>query len=196
VNTTNMWDETNVGSGTSLTVQDLAGGKAKVTNGTTDNNYYFYQSKYEVGGLASGKGLWLMGAIEIADVDQADWFWGLCKRLATGTLFDNRVDGVGFYGSDGSANINCETRKNSTNTAATNKGTLVDATRKRLGLYIDGTSRVFFYIGDAAENLAYVAQIATNLPDDELLTVSFGIRNGQDAANTLILSQVDLVQDI
>lgn len=193
VDTTNVWDETNVGTGTSLTVQDARGGKAKVTCGTADNNNYFYQSKYEIAGLVAGKAFLIVGSVEIADVDQADWFWGICERLASGNLFDNRVDAVGFYGTDGSANINCESKKTSA-TQSTNKGTLVDATEKLLGISIDGVSRVDFYIEDANGNLANVATITTNIPTD-LMAVSFGVRNGQAAANSLTVGEIKLIQD-
>lgn len=193
VNTTNVWDEAAVGTGTGLTVQDARGGKAKATNGALDNNYYTYQSKYEVAGLVAGKGLWILGSVEILDVDEADWFWGLCERLASGNLFDNRVDAVGFYGADGSASINCECSK-TTASQSTNKGTLADATEKHLGIYVDGVSRAYFYISDSAGNLAYVTNISTYIPTD-LMTVSFGCRNGTGSANSLTVGEIKLIQD-
>lgn len=192
VNTTNTWKQTASGSGTALTVQDTRGGRAKATNGATDNNYYFYESIYEIAKLSSGKHLIITGSIEIADVDQADWFWGLSARLASGDLFDNRVDSIGFYGADGSANINCEARKNGTATADTAIDTLSDATEMYFGIHVIGTTSVYFYTENEA---GYRIVLSSGLPDDEEMCVSFGCRNGQAVANSLTVGQITLVQD-
>jgi len=196
VDTTNVWRQVNAGSGTALIVQDARGGLAKVTNTVTEDNYYGYFSKYEVAKLQAGKGLWLHGLITLADADDADWFFGLCKIAATTGLFDARVDSIGFYGVDGSVNINCEGNKNSTPTQSTAKGTMADATQKELAIYANGVSRVDFYIENAANKLAYVATITTNLPDDEELAVAFGVRNGASGANSLTTGRILLLQDI
>lgn len=196
VNTTNVWTEAAVGTGTGLTIQDARGGVAKFINGASDNDYYTYFSKYEVAKLVAGKGLWLHGIFNIADVDQADWFFGLTALLGSGNLFDNRVDAVGFYGADGSANINCECTKNSTATQSTGKGTLTDSTDKEFLIYANGTSAVYFYLSNASGRLDYVATITTNLNDDETMAVAFGLRNGQASANNMTTGRVLLLQDV
>ena len=195
VNATNIWTQYNSGSGTGLTVQDARGGIARVTNGATDNNYYNYFSKYEVVKLQAGKGLWLDMMLTIDDVDEADWFFGLSTIVADAAMFDARVDAIGFYGADGSANINCECRKNSTATASTAKGTLTDETIKKLSIYVNGASAAYFYIGNSANRLEYVGMITTNLPDDEEMAIAFGIRNGQGVANWLETGRIILIQD-
>ena len=129
--------------------------------------------------------------ITITDVDEADWFFGLCVYGAAAAIFDTRVDAVGFYGTDGSANIDCEARKDSTQTRSAAKGTMADATQKRLSLYCNGTSAVYFYI-----NESYVATITTNLPDDEELSVAFGVRNGATSTNYMQMGRILLLQDI
>jgi len=192
IDSTNSWKQTAVGSGTALVCIDGRGGRAKATNGATDNNYYFYESLYEIAKLHSGKHLHIRGTIEIADVDQADWFWGICSRLASGNLFDNRVDSVGFYGTDGSANINAECRKSGTATPATALDTLTDATEMILGIHIKGVTEAYFYTEDED---GYRSLVRTNLPDDEEMCVSFGCRNGQAVANSLTVGQINLIQD-
>ena len=48
-----------------------------------------------------------------------------------------------------------------------------------VGFFIDpNTSQVSYFIGEAEP----VGVVNTNLPDDEELTVSFGIQNGEAAA--------------
>lgn len=198
VDTTNKWTQVNSGSGTALTVQDGRGGVAKVVNAATDNSYYGYFSKYEVAKLQAGKGLWLHGLIGVKTVLQADWFFGLSKQISAAGIFDTRNDVIGFYGVDESANINCECTKDATATQSTAKGTLSDysSTLKELGIYCNGTSAVYFYISDANGKLAYVATIATNLPDDEEMAVVFAIRNGEAAANEMTVGRILLLQDI
>lgn len=193
IDTTNTWKQTASGSGTALTVQDARGGRAKATNGASDNNYYFYESIYEIAKLTAGKHLHITGSIEIADVDQADWFWGLCARLASGNLFDNRVDAIGFYGADGSANINCECRKDSTATNDTAIDTLADATEMYFGLHVIGATEVYCYTETYD---GYRSILRTNVPDNEEMCVSFGCRNGQASANSLTVGQINLMQDI
>ena len=188
VDTTNVWTEVNDNAGTGLTVQDERGGVAKFTNAAGDNDFYYYVSKYECAKVASGKDTWLRTRIKIADVDQADWFVGLCAKVsADDALFDARVDAIGFYGADGSANINVECRKNSTATADTAVGTLADATFKFLAFHIVSTETVEFFV-----NGTYVSTIATNLPDDEELAFAFGCRNGQASANSFSIGRTVL----
>lgn len=191
VNTTNVWTEVKDNAGASLTVQDERGGIAKFTNDTGDNDHYYYVSKYEVSKLNSSKDLWLTTRIRILDADQADWFVGLCKKVTgADALFDARVDGIGFYGADGSANINAEARKNSTATASSALGTLADDTFTYLGFHVVNTSHVRFFI-----NRSYVGSAVTNLPDDEELAFAFGCRNGQASANAMSIGRTILILD-
>lgn len=190
VDTTNVWDETNSGSGTSLTPQDARGGYAKVTNAATDNSYYFYESKYEIAKLSSSKGLWFRSHFKVGDADQADLFVGLCARLASGNLFDNRVDSIGFYLEDGSALLKIECGKNGTATQTTTTKTVSDGTALSLGIHVVSTSIVEFFAGED-----YIGEIKTNLPDDTELAFSFGVRNGQASANNMSIGRTILLQD-
>jgi hypothetical protein len=190
VDTTNVWDESNSGAGTSLTVQDERGSFAKVTNGSGDNNYYFYESKYEVGRLQANKGLWFRSHFQIGDVDQADIFIGLCAQLASGDLFDNRVDSIGFYLEDGSAQVKIEASKDSTATQTNTGISITDGASVKIEFHVIGTSIIEFFID---ENRA--GEIKTNLPDDEEMSFSFGVRNGQASANTMSIGRTTLVQD-
>jgi hypothetical protein len=189
INTTNRWDESNSGSGTSLTIQDAIGNKAKVTNGGLDNNYYYYELKYEKAQLQSGKDVWFYTSIEIGDVDEADLFVGLCADLASGDLFDNRVDCIGFTLADGSAILQAVCTKDSTGSPTSTALTLSDATEYWVGFHSNGTSYVDFFAGIKGAETQRV-RISTNLPDDEILAPAFGIRNGTGGANTLTISDI------
>ena len=192
VDTTNVFDETNDGAGTSLVVQDELGGFAKVTNNAGDDKYYFYESKYEVADLETDKDLWFRTHIQIGDVSEADMFVGLCARLAAGNLFDTRVDSIGFYLVDGSGILQCEASKDSTPTQTATAKTMTDGTTVALGFHVTKDNRVEFWIDD---DKTAVIDIATNMPDDTEMAFSFGIRNGTGSANTMSVGRTILHQD-
>ena len=187
-----VWDETSVGTGISLAVMDERPGVAKFRNGASDNDYYYYFAKYETAKLQSGKGLWFRTDMRVVDVDQADVFIGLCKRLASGNVFDNRVDAIGFYMADGSTSINCECIKNGFATQKTGKGTSVDDTFVKLDFHVSEATVVEFFIDNV-----WVCTIeqALNIPDDEEMSFVFGCRNGQAAANEMSIKRTVLLQD-
>ena len=190
VNTTDRYDETNVGSGTSLGIQDAVGNKAKITNAGADNNHYYYELKYEKAQLVAGKDVWFWTSIEVADVDDADLFIGLTADLASGNLFDNRVDSVGFTLTDGSGVLSGLCGKDGAETETTTGLTLADATEYWLGFHSNGVSYVDFFAGIKGAETAKRVRIPTNLPDDEILAPAFGIRNGASGANTLTISDI------
>lgn len=188
--TTNVWDETASGSGTGLTVQDVRAGFAKVINGGADNNHYFYQAKYETGLISDGKDMWLRTRFIVGNADEADFFIGLCARLASGTLFANRVDSIGFYTEDGSETINIEASKDGTATQTATSQSLADATEITAEIHVSSDGKIYFKI-----NGEDVGSITTNLPDDTELAFSFGIQNGAASANTLQVGRTILLQD-
>lgn len=191
VDTTNVWAEVNDNAGTGLGVQDERGGVAKFTNDTGDNDFYYYVSKFEIARLNSSKDIWFYTRIRILDVSEADWFVGLVARVsANDALFDARVDSVGFYGADGSANINTETSKDSSATQTAGEGTLVDDTFMDLAFHIVNTSTVEFFI-----NNKYVGTHTDDLPDDTELAFAFGCRNGTTAANAMSIGRTIVKHD-
>lgn len=195
VDTSNVWDEANTGSGTVLTVQDARGGKAKATNGSAENDFYTYFSKYEIAKLAAGKDLWFYTSMQIGDVSEADWFVGLCTTLGSGNLFDDRVDSIGFYGADGSANINVECRKDGTPTQSTAVDTIADGIEKWVGFHVISTTEVVFFTATSGDRDSFRAAVLSNLPDDEEMCIAFGCRNGTTSGNTLQMSTIWVIQD-
>jgi len=189
VNTTDRWDETASGSGSGLAIQDAVGNKAKFTNGTGDDEHYYYELKYEKLQLIAGKDIWFWTSIEIGDVDEADMFVGLCADLASGTLFANRVDSIGFTLTDGSGLLYAVCGKDGTETETTTGLTLADGTEYWVGFHSNGTSYVDFFAGIKGSEIQRV-RILTNLPDDEILAPAFGLQNGTTAENTFIISDI------
>ncbi|MHC4509975.1 MAG: hypothetical protein ACYTAO_13620 [Planctomycetota bacterium] len=201
IDSTNIWTEGSAGSGTPLAIQDAIGNKAKFTNGALDNNYYSYEYKYEKAQLRSGKDVWFITTIEIADVDQADMFVGLMKKLGSGTLFDNRVDCIGLTLTDGSGILQGVCTKDGigspTSPATADILTLADATQYWVGFHSNGTTAVDFFAGPVStrDQPAWRQQIRTNLPDDEILAPAFGLRNGQASANDMSITDMWIFMD-
>lgn len=192
INPTNVWVPTNTGTGTVLGIPDERPGVGRFTNGSADNNFYFYESVREVAAISTTKDIWFATEIKVSDATQCDLFVGLCSRLASGNLFDNRVDSIGFYSNDGDAYINTETSKNSTATQTAAEGTLVDDTWILLGFHVVRDSAVEFFIGNT---LGWVGTHSANLPDDEEMCVSFGLRNGEAVAKVFSATYFYLMQD-
>lgn len=199
VNTTNVWTETAVGSGTGLAVQDARGGKAKFTNGATDNDTYSYAAKYEICKVSAGKDTSFATTIEVKDVDKADLFVGLAAKLGSGNLFDNRVDSIGFYlvGATG-ASLYAECNKDGTATQTDTGVDVADATELAIGFRIVSNVKVIFFAGTTLLRPTYVTTMTTNIPDNEELAVHFGLRNygGVSGGNALTLSSIKIFMDL
>jgi hypothetical protein len=190
VDATNVWDMANTGSGTVLTPQDGRGGWAKVVNHDTNNDYYSYQSKYKPIALASGKSIWIVTEIKVKVVGQADIFVGLTPAVATTSIFDARVDSVGFYLADeGAGLLYAETSKASSATQTSTGVTMVDATSIKLGIKIDGLTHAYFYVNDV-----YKVVHITNLPTVDM-GFAFAIRNGEGAANEFSINTIFVGMD-
>ena len=184
------WDISNSGSGTPLAIFDKHGGWALSINGSGDNNYYYYFSQGEVAKPESGKMIWVITEIMLGDVDQMDFFFGLCAKLGSGDLFANRVDSIGFTMADGSGLLSVEANKDSSPETESTGETLSDETTVELAFVVTGTRRVDFYVDND-----WKAAITTGLPDDEELALAFGVRNGQAVANELYISTTQVLLD-
>jgi hypothetical protein len=81
--------------------------------------------------------------------------------------------------------------KNNTATTVADVATLADNEAIILGFFYDGASTLEYRVNrDAVGTVAL-----TNLPDDEELTVSFGIQNGAAAAKSLSIDYIRVEQE-
>jgi hypothetical protein len=205
VNTTNVWIEGNIGSGTGLAIGDGKGGFATFVTAAADNDFYQYTSYREQAKIAAGKDLWFFGCIKVSEATQIDWFFGLSARINTGTvdathnIFDagagNKYDAIGFRKDDGDTQIDFECRKNGTATSSTNAMTCAAATTLYLGFHVKQGIQVAPFCGTSLQSLAYVSSLVTNIPDDEELAVIFGARNGDGNARTMTVYPIWVIMD-
>jgi len=100
------------------------------------------------------------------------------------------TDGVFFIKDDGSTSVVLRVEKNNTATATT-VGTMANDTFIRLGFYYDGDSQIQYFVDGTLGG----ASVTTNLPDDEDLTVSFAIQNGEAVAKTMTVDYIFVAKE-
>ena len=181
------WTVTDVGAATQA-LTDGDGGLLLVTNAAADNNSSFSQKVGESFLFASGKKLWFDCRFQVSDATESDVVIGL---QITDTTPLAVTDGVFFLKSDAAATVDFLVEKNSTATTTSSVATLVDATNIRLSFYYDGVSSIKVF----ADGVHVGTSVTTNLPDDEVLTVSFGIQNGEAVAKTMTLDYIMVAKE-
>ena len=161
-----------------------AGGALLITNDDADNDLDFLQLKGESFKLSSSKKAYFSARFKVSDATESDFVMGL---QITDTTPLATTDGVFFIKDDGDTNLDFIVEKDSTSTDTTAIHTMEDDTFVTVTWFIDpDASKVFYSVNNAAP----VSVVNTNLPDDEELTVSFGIQNGAAAAKTMTIDYV------
>jgi hypothetical protein len=176
---------TEAGSGNaSEAITSQAGGALLLTNDDADNDLDFLQLKGESFKLSTSKKAYFSARFKVSDATQSDFVIGL---QITDTTPLATTDGVFFIKDDGDTNLDFIVEKDSTSTDTTAIHTMEDDTFVTVTWFIDpDASKVFYSVNNAAP----VSVVNTNLPDNEELTVSFGIQNGAAAAKTMTIDYV------
>lgn len=179
------WTITETGTGTRA-VGNLDNGILVITNGASDDDANFLQwsgatnaATVETWKFVANKPLWFKARFKISDATQSDLVMGL---QITDTTPLAVTDGVYFLKADGSTTLNLLVTKNSTSTT-TAATTLADDTYVSVGFYYNGSDAIQIFVNDVRVG----SSVTTNLVDDEELTISFGIQNGEAAAKVLSL---------
>jgi len=163
-------------------------GALLITNDAADNDADFFQKKGESFKFVSGKKLAFACRFKVSDATQSDVVVGL---QITDTTPLAVTDGVYWRKDDGDANLDFVVMKDSTATTATAATTLADATYITLGFLYNGTTGIEYWSATAAGVWTKLGtSVTTNMPDDELLTISFGIQNGEAVAKTMTVDWI------
>ncbi len=176
------WVVTEVGVATQA-LADADGGVLLVTNAAADDDSSFSQKVGESFLFQAGKKLWFEARFKVSDATQSDWVAGL---QITDTTPLAVTDGVYFRKDDGDANIDFVVVKDSTATTATAIATNANDTYVRLSFYYNGVDEVVYFVDGVRQG----SSVTTNLPDDEVLTLSFGIQNGEAVAKTMSVDYI------
>jgi hypothetical protein len=182
-----------------VTIDTAVGGILHLDTSTTaaDNDEVYVGSTYKTYKLAAGKDLWFEAEVKFteANTDDANIIVGLSSLYAANTLQDNgggppaNYDGIVFFKVDGGTVWQGETSDGSASqTTLTNLGTRSSGTYTRLGIFVDGTSKVTFYINGSSAGTT-----TTTLPDDEVGLV-FGAKAGGANEEDLLVDWFRVVQ--
>ena len=184
------WTITTAEDGTGSATEAMtsgAGGQFLITNAAGDNDHDFFNLKGESFKLSSSKRAYFSARFKVSDATQSDFVMGL-QITDTSPLAVS--DGVFFIKDDGDTNLDFIVEKDSTSTDTTAIHTMADDTFVTVAWYIDPISSLVYY---SVNNAEPVGVVNTNLPDDEELTVSFGIQNGAAAAKTMTIDYVTVI---
>lgn len=180
------WTITTTEAGAGSATEALAnedGGVLLLTNAAGDDDLDFLQKVGESFTFEAGKKLIFKARFKVSDGSQSDFVMGL---QITDTTPLNVTDGVFFQKDDGNRDLDFHVEKNNTATSATAISTVSDNTYLSVAFYYDGKSGVSYYVNDVKQGTL----ATTNLPDDEELTISFGIQNGAAAAKTMSVDYI------
>lgn len=176
------------GSSASEALTDEDGGVLLITNDDADDDRDFFQKVGESFLFATGKKLFFKARFKVSDATQSDFVMGL--QITDTTPLDTTY-GVFFQKDDGDANLDFHVEKDNTATSASAVATVEDDTYLTVGFYYDGVSTVQYFVNDVKLG----ESVTTNLPDDEELTVSFGIQNGEAAAKTMSVDYIFVAKE-
>lgn len=176
-----QWTVTETGTATQA-LTDGDGGLLLITNSAADNDASFSQKVGESFRFATNKKLWFDCKFKVSDATQSDVVIGLSITDTTPLAV---TDGVYFIKADDSTTINMKVVKNSTATT-TAVGTLVTDTYARLSYYYDGVSGIAVFFN----GVQVATSAVTNLPDDEDLTITYGIQNGNGVARNMTIDYI------
>jgi len=175
------WTVTETGTATQA-LNNSDGGVLLVTNAASDDDASFSNKVGESFLLASGKKAWFDCRFKVSDATQSDVVIGL---QITDTAPLAVTDGVYFLKADASPTMNMLVTKDSVSTT-TAVHTMVSDTYVRLSFYYNGIDAIKVF----ADGVHVGTSVVTNLPDDEVLTVSFGIQNGEAVAKTMSIDYI------
>ena len=181
------WTITTTEDGTGSATEALTdgdGGILLVTNAAGDNDHDFFQLVKEGFKYESGKQIGFHIRFKTNDATQSDIVAGL--QLTDTTPLDV-TDGIFFLKSDGAATISFIVEKDSTQSTLTLPNSLADDTFMTLGFIYDPKDQKYHVFQN---NVLAGTVVSTNSPDNEELTLSFGIQNGAAAAKTLSVDYV------
>lgn len=167
-----------VGTGTStLAHTSRSGGAIRINCAANENDGINAQLVGEAFSLASGTELWFEARVDITEeVTQSDAIVGLC--ILDTDLVGGMTDGIYFHKDDGDTNWDFACEKDSTATEVAAIATAVVDTWIRLGFHYSATTGIATpYVNGVAGTT-----VSTNIPDNELLSVSIAYLNGAGTA--------------
>lgn len=161
---TNDWTVVKDSGATVAYVADTAGGELALTSAATTNDDGASIQGNEIFLPASGRTMWFETRIKCTDADQTDICAGFTVNFATNPeAMLTAADRICFQVDDGNASILCKTESGGTETSTDSGVDLADNAYVRLGIRVNGTGLVQFFV-----NRELVATHTTNIPATEM----------------------------
>ena len=184
------WTITTTEDGTGSATEAItsgAGGQILITNAAGDNDADFFNLKGESFLITGSKRAYFSARFKVSDATQSDFVMGLQITDTTPLAVS---DGIFFIKDDGDTNLDFIVEKDSTSTDTTAIHTMADDTFVTVAFFVDPDTSLVHY---SVNNAEPVGVVNTNLPDNEELTISFGIQNGAAAAKTMTIDYVTAI---
>jgi hypothetical protein len=182
------WTVTETQAGATQALTDGDGGLLLITNTAADNDLVALQKVGESYRFASGKELFFEARLKVSDATESDVVIGL--QITDATPLDVS-DGVFFIKADGSTSVSLLVEKNGTATTTSSVATMANDTFISLGFYYDGASSIQYFVNGVVKGTS----VTTNLPDDEDMTVSIALQNGEAVAKTMTVDYVFVAKE-
>jgi hypothetical protein len=182
------WTVTETQAGATQALTDGDGGLLLITNTAADDDLVSLQKVGESFRFASGKKLFFEARFKVSDATQSDFVVGL--QITDTTPLDVS-DGVFFIKADGSTSVSLVVEKNGTATTTASVATAANDTFIRLGFYYDGASAIEYFVNGVTRGTS----VTTNLVDDEDLTPTFAIQNGEAVAKTMTMDYIFVAKE-
>lgn len=182
------WTVTETQAGATQALANVDGGVLLLTNSAADNDLNALQKVGESFKFEAGKKLFFKARFAVSDATESDFVIGL---QITDTTPLAVTDGVYFRKDDGDANLDFVVIKDSTASTATAIATVANNTYLTVGFYYNGVDEIVYAASVNNNNPTVLGKLPiTNLPDDEELTISFGIQNGEAVAKTMSIDYI------
>lgn len=159
---------------------DANGGRLLITNDNADNDSDFFNKVGESFLFELGTPAYFRALFQVNDAIQSDFIMGLQITDATPLAAS---DGVFFRKDDGDAELDFVSERNNVEVTEDNIFTVLDDTDIEVAFFWDGIDRIWFGVNGTA--LGSITPGAASLPTDEVLTISFGIQNGEAVIKTM-----------
>ena len=185
------WTITTTEAGTGSATEALTnadGGVLLVTNAAGDNDNDFFNKVGESFLMEAGKPAYFKARFAVSDAIESVFIVGLQITDTTPLAVS---DGIYFQKNVGDTILDFHVTKNSTSTSASAITSVADDTYLTVAFYYDGVDKIDYYAGTDSANPTWRGRsVTTNLPDNEELTISFGIQNGEAVAKTMSVDYI------
>ena len=183
------WTETEVGTASAPAIVAGDGGVLRAVTGASLNDSDFFNFVNETFLFEAGKRLTFKARIRTNSAILSEIVLGL---QITDTTPAAVSDGVFFIKSvHDDPTFDFVVEKNSTATTVAEVATIVANTWLELGFHYDGVDTIDIF----ADDVRVGSSVTTNLPDDEEMTISFGVQNGSAVARQLDVDYIFVAKE-